>query len=85
VQVVAAGALRGAGDTRSPLLANLIGHYLVGVPLGVGLAVGGGLGAQGIWWGLGAGITTVAGWLVARFWRITRAPIDLAWRMASWR
>ncbi len=33
-QAVAAGALRGAGDTRFPLIANLAGHYLVGLPIG---------------------------------------------------
>jgi len=48
VQAVAAGALRGAGDTRIPLVLNLVGHYCVGLPAGVLLAKGFGLGARGL-------------------------------------
>ncbi|MGE0786009.1 MAG: MATE family efflux transporter [Sandaracinaceae bacterium] len=74
-QAVAAGALRGAGDTRFPFLANLIGHYAIGVPLGVWLAFGVGMGATGLWWGLSAGLTAVALGLSARFYALSRRPI----------
>ncbi len=77
LQAVAAGALRGAGDTRFPLLANLVGHYLVGLPLGLLLAFGCGWGATGLWWGLTVGLTTVALALVARFARLTQTRV---WR-----
>lgn len=60
IQVVAQGALRGAGNTRWPLVANLIGHYAVGLPLGVLLAFGMGWGVEGLWWGLCAGLALVA-------------------------
>ena len=70
-QAVAAGALRGAGDTRFPLLANLAGHYLIGLPLGVLLAFHFGMGARGLWWGLSAGLTGVALALGSRFLRIS--------------
>ncbi|MGF1468681.1 MAG: MATE family efflux transporter [Sandaracinaceae bacterium] len=78
VQCVAAGALRGAGDTRWPLVANLIGHYAVGVPLGVGLAFGLGGGATGLWWGLSAGLTAVAAALTIRFHRLSAREIARA-------
>lgn len=70
-QAVAAGALRGAGDTRFPLLSNLAGHYLIGLPLGVLLAFHYGMGARGLWWGLSAGLTGVAVSLTIRFVRVS--------------
>jgi MATE family multidrug resistance protein len=73
---VAAGALRGAGDTRSTFIANLLGHYGLGVPVAVILAFGLGLGAVGLWLGLVAGLTAVAIGLSIRFVRLTRRPIE---------
>ena len=52
LQVVATGALRGAGNTRTPVLANLIGYWVVGLPLGVLLCFRWHLGAPGMWMGL---------------------------------
>jgi MATE family multidrug resistance protein len=75
VQAVAAGALRGAGDTRFALVANLCGHYLIGLPLGMLLAFRLGLGASGLWWGLSAGLTCVAIGLSVRFMRLSARPI----------
>lgn len=69
VQVVAAGALRGAGDTRSPFIANAIGHWIVGLPAGVGLVLWFDLGAEGYWWGLTIGLTFVAVALGIHFFR----------------
>ena len=34
VQGVATGILRGLGDTRSPMIWNLAGHWLFGLPVG---------------------------------------------------
>lgn len=78
VQAVAAGALRGAGDTRWPLASNLVGHYAIGVPLGALLAFGLGWRAVGLWWGLSAGLTAVAIALTARFWILTRGRVARA-------
>ena len=75
VQVVAAGALRGAGDTRATMLANVGGHYLLGLPLGATLCFGLDLGAAGLWWGLSAALWAVAALLTIRFVRIAREPI----------
>ena len=77
-QVVAAGALRGAGDTRTAQRANLIGHYLIGLPIAVGLGFGLGLGGPGLWWGLSAGLTTVAVMLTLRFHRLSKEKLTRA-------
>jgi MATE family multidrug resistance protein len=78
-QVVGFGVLRGLGDTRVPLLFNVVAHWLVGLPLGVALAFGWGLGLLGIWLGLTAGLGTVSVLLLARILvRATRAPVGLA-------
>ncbi len=66
-QAVAAGALRGAGDTRWTFYANLLGHYAVGLPISVALAFVLGWGPEGLWWGLCAGLTAVAVGLALRF------------------
>ena len=36
-QVIATGSLRGMGRTRMPMVANLVGYWLVGLPLGAAL------------------------------------------------
>jgi len=56
LQGVATGVLRGLGDTRTPLLWNLAGHWFIGLPLGYTLCFWAGLGAVGLWWGLSAGL-----------------------------
>jgi MATE family multidrug resistance protein len=60
LQVVAAGALRGVGDTRVPMIMNLVGFWLVGLPISAALAFGLDVGPRGIWWGLAIGIGVVA-------------------------
>jgi len=46
-----AGALRGAGDTRSPMLVALFGTFALRLPLVYLLGVYFGLGLKGIWYG----------------------------------
>ena len=75
VQVVAAGALRGAGDTLTPLWANLAAHWAIGLPMALFLGHGLGLGAVGYWWGLTLGLTVTALWLALRFERLTRRAV----------
>jgi MATE family multidrug resistance protein len=67
IQGVSSGILRGAGDTRIPMLSNLAGYAVVGLPIGAWLCFSQGWGAPGIWWGLSAGLAAVAlllGWRV---------------------
>jgi MATE family multidrug resistance protein len=66
-QAVATGVLRGLGDTRTPMLWNFAGHWLIGLPLGYTLCFGLGLGVLGLWWGLSTGliicgVTLLAAW-----------------------
>lgn len=72
VQAVAAGALRGAGHTRATMWANLIGHYLIGLPISLLLGFGLEMGARGLWLGLSAGLSVTAAILVLRFLQATR-------------
>ena len=66
IQAVSFGVLRGAGDTRLPPLINLVGYWLVGLPLGALLAWPLGLGPRGLWWGLVVALVVVAGLLLLR-------------------
>jgi MATE family multidrug resistance protein len=52
LQVVATGALRGLGDTRTPALAHLAGYWLIGMPVAYVLCFSYGWGVTGIWVGL---------------------------------
>ena len=52
IQIVATGALRGAGDTRTPMICHLLGYWLIGLPLGYVLCFAMGWGAVGLWTGL---------------------------------
>ncbi|MBK7863060.1 MAG: MATE family efflux transporter [Archangiaceae bacterium] len=67
IQAVAAGALRGAGDTRFSFWANVLGYYAFGLPISVLLGIRLHLGVVGLWWGLCAGLIAVAVALGARF------------------
>jgi MATE family multidrug resistance protein len=56
LQGVATGVLRGLGDTRSPMLWNLAGHWFIGLPLGYTLCFALGFDVIGLWWGLSSGL-----------------------------
>lgn len=72
IQVSTTGALRGLGNTRAALLANLLGHYPIGLTLGLILCFVFKFGVVGLWSGLAAGLISVA-ILLVRFWlRLTR-------------
>src|SRR5262249_13055790 len=75
MQCVGAGVLRGAGDTRAAFGANILGHYLVGLPIGYLLGVRHGGGVVGLWWGLGGGLVSVGLMLFVRFYQLSSKPI----------
>jgi multidrug resistance protein, MATE family len=80
LQAVGAGVLRGAGDTRFAFVANLLGHYVLGMPVAIGLGLVAGLGVVGLWIGLALGLCAVAVALILRFHRVSAtaiAPVDL--------
>jgi MATE family multidrug resistance protein len=62
----AAGLLRGRKDTRVPMIYVLVGHWVVGAPLGLALSSLGGLGITGVWIGLAAGTLVTAVLTLAR-------------------
>jgi multidrug resistance protein, MATE family len=66
LQVVAAGVLRGIGDTTVPFLANLVAFWGIGMPIGLYLCFRTPAGPVGLWWGLVAALAAVALFLVAR-------------------
>jgi MATE family multidrug resistance protein len=66
LQVVASGALRGVGDTRVPMLVNLVGFWGVGLPMSAWLGFGLDVGPRGIWWGLAIGLAGVSALLAFR-------------------
>jgi multidrug resistance protein, MATE family len=70
-QSIAAGALRGLGTTRVTFVGNVIGHYVVGLPLMIVLAFTLDLGARGLWIALSAGLTATAAILAISFLRNT--------------
>jgi MATE family multidrug resistance protein len=75
LQVVAAGILRGLGDTKAPMLINLVGFVGIGITASVLLAFRTPLGAVGLWWGLVLGLGSVAGILLLRVRTAIRRPL----------
>lgn len=75
LQATAAGGLRGYKDTRVPMALTLIAYWMVGMPLGGGLAFGLGVGPAALWWGIIAGLGAAAVLLLLRLWRVSRLPL----------
>ena len=75
LQGVTTGALRGLGDTRTAMLANLVGHWLIGLPVAAFAAFGLGWGVIGLWAGLSISLTLV-GIVLIFVWRkrLTELP-----------
>jgi MATE family multidrug resistance protein len=71
-QVVASGALRGLADTKTAMIANLFGHWGIGLPVGMALCFAYGRGLAGLWIGLALGLTAVAVSLVWRWSHLSR-------------
>lgn len=76
-QAVAAGALRGLKDTRVPLIAAVIGYWLVAFPLAIAVGFGFATGAVGIWVGLASGLAVAAVLLNLRFYWLSRRALPL--------
>jgi multidrug resistance protein, MATE family len=70
MQVVATGALRGTGNTRTAMLANLFAYWVIGLPLGAWLCFRLKLGAVGMWMGLCLSLMII-GVALAVVWRNT--------------
>jgi MATE family multidrug resistance protein len=67
INIVAYGALKGAGDTRWPLGVVVIASWLLGVPLVYGLTISAGLGVLGAWLGMALVMLLQAAAMLWRF------------------
>jgi len=60
IQTAALGALRGLGHTTGPMIFNLVGYWVIGLPLGYWLCFQRGFGIFGVWIGLTIALIFVA-------------------------
>jgi MATE family multidrug resistance protein len=70
IQTVATGALRGAGDTRTPMLCHFTAYWIIGLPLGAWLCFRKNMGAFGLWAGLSLALILI-GIVLLLAWRRT--------------
>ena len=75
IQTVATGALRGAGDTRTPMFCHFTAYWIIGLPLGAWLCFARGWGALGIWSGLSLALILI-GIVLLWVWRRTVAQLS---------
>ncbi len=76
IQTVSTGALRGLGETRVPMIANFIGYWVLGLPLGLTLCFVLHWGIYGTWIGLTLALIVIAITLLRR-WRRDAARLVL--------
>jgi MATE family multidrug resistance protein len=71
-QAAVTGALRGLGDTRTPMLAHLVCYWAVGLPVAWLLCFRHGWGARGLWIGLCVALVLIGAILIAAWQRRMR-------------
>jgi len=76
IQGVLTGALRGLGETRAPMLANLVGYWVLGLPLGLFLCFGLRWGIYGLWIGLTLALIAIALAVLVRWQRDSRKHLS---------
>jgi len=82
LQAAGIGALRGAADTRFAFLSNVVGYWMVGLPVALLLGFTMKMGVVGLWWGFVAGLTVVAVLVFLRFqWLSAKAITPVADRV----
>ena len=67
VQTVCTGALRGLGETRAPMIANFVGYWILGLPLGLILCFILKWGVYGMWIGLTLALIVISSILLHRW------------------
>ena len=83
LQAAGIGALRGAADTKFAFISNLIGYWIIGLPIALLLGFGLRLGVVGLWWGFVAGLTTVAALVFLRFQALSAKEITPVFEVPS--
>ena len=87
-QATMMGALRGYKDATAPMFIAMVAYWILGLPIGYVLCFGAGpfagLGVQGFWWGLVAGLATAAVALAMRLVAVSRRPVAQATRAISY-
>jgi MATE family multidrug resistance protein len=77
IQTVATGALRGAGDTRTPMICHFTAYWIIGLPLGAWLCFRRSWGAFGLWSGLSLALILI-GIVLLLVWRRTVSRFSFA-------
>jgi MATE family multidrug resistance protein len=77
IQTVATGSLRGLGETRTPMVANFIGYWILGLPLGFVLCFVFRWGIYGTWIGLTLALVIISIILLRR-WYLDSARVSAA-------
>lgn len=72
IQTVSTGALRGLGETRVPMIANFVGYWILGLPLGLSLCFLLHWGILGTWIGLTVALIVISCTLLRRWNRDSR-------------
>ena len=75
LQITATGALRGAGNTHAGLVVQIVGYWIIGLPIGYLFGFHLHYGAVGLWLGLCAGLI-VAGTTLSLIWRHTTKKLS---------
>ncbi len=75
VQINAAGALRGLGDTATSFYTQVFSYWVLGMPLGLYLGFHQKLGAAGLWWGL---LIALAAAAIVLLWQWQKSTRSLA-------
>ena len=78
-QVAGVSVLRGAADTRTPMMIAGVGYWGIGMPIAWLLGFRTSLGPVGVWIGLSAGLAAVAVLLAMRVYRrLWKGPLPVA-------
>jgi MATE family multidrug resistance protein len=72
VQTVCTGALRGLGETRAPMIANFVGYWILGLPLGLILCFILKWGVYGMWIGLTLALIVISSILLHRWHSVSK-------------
>jgi len=76
IQGVSTGALRGLGETRAPMWANLVGYWVLGLPLGLSLCFIWHWGIYGLWIGLTLALIAIALAVLVRWQRDSKKHLS---------